>query len=129
MLILEILDTKDWKQSKHIGISGYTTSRNTFGVFEVYLKKGSASGVLCNSQEHFLRSSLCCLLQSNSITSECVRVKILSASDQRAVCILAATIAATKHWSVHTQTFCFGFALSYWNYDYYLSYYGQQDKV
>ena len=55
--------------------------------------------------------------------------KILSASDQRAVCILAATIAATEHWSVHTQTFCIGFALSYWHYDYYLSYYGQQDKV
>ena len=77
----------------------------------------------------FLRFSLCCLLKSNSISTECVRVKILSASDQRAVCILAATIAATEHWSVHTQTFCIGFALSYWHYDYYLSHYGQQDKV
>ena len=96
MLIFEILDIKDWKQSKHIGISGYTTSRNTFGVFDVYLKRGSASGVVCNSQEHFLRSSLCCLLQSNSLSPECVRVKILSASDQRVVCILAATIAATE---------------------------------
>ena len=66
-------------------------------MFDVYLKRGRAIGVVCNSQEHFLRFSLCCLLQSNSISSECVRVKILSASDQRAVCILAATIAATEH--------------------------------
>ena len=58
--------------------------------------------------------------QSNSISSECVRFKILSASDQRVVCILAATIAAMEHWSVHTQTFCIGFALSYWHFDYYL---------
>ena len=98
-------------------------------MFNLYLKRGSASGVLCNSQEHFLRFSLCCLLQSESISFECVRVKILSASDQRVVCILAATIAATEHWSVHTQTFCIGFALSYWHYDCYRSYYGQQDKV
>ena len=52
--------------------------------------------------------SLFCLLQSNSINSECVRVKILSASDQRVVCILAATIAATEHCPYILKLFAWG---------------------